>query len=431
MKVPFSPPRIDEKTIEAVTEVLRSGWITTGPKTKEFERRLAEYCNVSNVLCVNSASAGLELVLHWFGVGPGDEVIVPAYTYTATANVVLHCGAKPVMVDVKDDFNIDVAQIEKAITPRTKVIMPVDIAGWPCNYGKINDLVRRSDIVQMFSPATEEQRKLGRMLVLSDAAHSLGALYANAPTGCLTDITVFSFHAVKNLTTAEGGAICFNLQAPFNNSEIYKTLCVKSLHGQTKDAFSKMKVGAWRYDVVEAGYKCNMTDILAAIGLVELERYDNYSANYTDRGDCKISNVGNSYSMSMLETRYKIFNIYSEEFSKHDCFIIPPYGSYSDGTRSSFHAYLLRIKGATEEQRDEIIQKISENDVAVNVHFQPLPLLTCYKNLGYKIEDYPVAYKNYSCEISLPVFYDMTYGQIELVIKSVIDATYSVLGLNK
>ena len=404
MKVPFSPPRIDEKNIEAVVDVLRSGWITTGPKTKEFERRIADFCNVPDVLCVNSASAGLELVLHWFGVGAGDEVILPAYTYTATANVVLHCGATPVMVDVKDDFDIDVSKIAAAVTPRTKVIMPVDIAGWPCDYNEINALVKDERIRKMFTPTTEEQKMLGRILVLADAAHSLGARYGNKPSGTLTDITVFSFHAVKNLTTAEGGAICLNLPTPFDTKEIYRQLCIKSLHGQTKDAFSKMKVGNWRYDVVEPGYKCNMTDVLAAIGLVEIDRYAD----------------------DMLKKRKYIFDKYSEAFSKYDFFKVPEYESSQKTT--SYHAYLLRVNGTGEAQRDEIMKNIFEQEVAVNVHFIPLPMLTCYKERGYKIEDYPMAYKNYSCEISLPVFYDLTDEQINFVIDSVVNATCLVLG---
>ncbi len=404
MKVPFSPPRIDEKNIEAVVEVLRSGWITTGPKTKEFEKRIADFCMVPDVLCVNSASAGLELVLHWFGVGAGDEVILPAYTYTATANVVLHCGATPVMVDVKDDFDIDVSKIAAAVTPRTKVIMPVDIAGWPCDYNEINALVKDERIRKMFTPTTEEQKMLGRILVLADAAHSLGACYENKPSGTLTDITVFSFHAVKNLTTAEGGAICLNLPTPFDTKEIYKQLCIKSLHGQTKDAFSKMKVGNWRYDVVEPGYKCNMTDVLAAIGLVEIDRYAD----------------------DMLKKRKYIFDKYSEAFSKYDFFKVPEYESSQKTT--SYHAYLLRVNGVGEAQRDEIMKKIFEQEVAVNVHFIPLPMLTCYKERGYKIEDYPMAYKNYSCEISLPIFYDLTDEQINFVIDSVVNATCLVLG---
>lgn len=396
MVIPFSPPRIDEKIIAEVTEALRSGWITTGPRTKKLEQKVAEYANVPKVVCLNSASAGLELVLRWFGVTEGDEVIVPAYTYCATANVVVHCGATPVMVDVNTDFNINVENIRKAITPKTKVIIPVDIAGFPCDYDEINALVQDVNFKKMFQPGTDEQKMLGRILVLSDAAHSVGAEYKGQRTGSLCDITVFSFHAVKNLTTAEGGAICLNLPEPFNHDEIYKTLCIKSLHGQNKDALAKTQLGNWRYDVTEAGFKCNMTDILAAIGLVEIERYNE----------------------DMLLKRKAIFDAYSEAFSKYDCFEIPVYETPEK--TSSYHVYPLRIKGITEEQRDQLMQKIFEQEVTVNVHFIPLPMLTVYKNKGYKIADYPVTYDNYSREISLPVYYDLTDEQLAKVIESVV-----------
>ncbi|HTA28068.1 MAG TPA: DegT/DnrJ/EryC1/StrS aminotransferase family protein, partial [Bacteroidia bacterium] len=268
----FAPPRIDEKTIEAVAETLRSGWITTGPKTKLLEKKLSEYCGVQQTLCLNSATAGLELALRWFGVGPGDEVIVPAYTYAATANVVIHCGATPILVDVtKHDFCISIEAIEKAITSKTKVIMPVDFGGLPCDYDAVNTLVKK--VKNKFVPANEHQQKLGRVMVLSDAAHSLGAIYKGRSMGQVADISVFSFHAVKNLTTAEGGAMLFNLPAPFDNATIYKDLSILSLHGQTKDAMAKMQKGNWKYDIVEAGFKCNMTDLAATIGLIELERY--------------------------------------------------------------------------------------------------------------------------------------------------------------
>ena len=396
MVIPFSPPRIDEKIIAEVTEALRSGWITTGPRTKKLEQKVAEYVQVPKVVCLNSASAGLELALRWFGVSEGDEVIVPAYTYCATANVVVHCGATPVMVDVNPDFNINVENIRKAITPKTKVIMPVDIAGFPCDYDEINALVQDTNIQKMFQARTDEQKMLGRILVLSDAAHSVGAEYKGKRTGSLCDITVFSFHAVKNLTTAEGGAICLNLPEPFNHEEIYKTLCIKSLHGQSKDALAKTQLGNWRYDVTEAGFKCNMTDILAAIGLVELERYND----------------------DMLVKRKAIFDAYSEAFAEYDCFEVPVYETPEK--TSSYHVYPLRIKGITEEQRDQLMQKIFEQEVTVNVHFIPLPMLSVYKNKGYKIENYPVTYDNYSREISLPVYYDLTDEQLAKVIESVV-----------
>ena len=400
--IPFSPPRMDQKIIDEVTAALKSGWITTGPRVKKFEERLTEYAGHKATLCTSSGSAGLELMLRWFGVGEGDEVILPAYTYTATANVIVHCGAKPVFVDVKGDFNISVKEMEKAITEKTKVIMPVDIAGFPCDYDEINELVRRKDIAGKFRPKTEEQKMLGRILVLSDAAHSLGAIYKGEKTGRLTDITVYSFHAVKNLTTAEGGAVCLNLPEPFDNEVVYKYLRVKSLHGQTKDAFTKTKAGAWRYDVVEPGYKFNMTDIAAAMGLVEIERYDS----------------------DMLVRRKQIFDRYANAFSKFDWAEVPEYEN--EIKKSSYHVFLLRIKGVSEQQRDEIIQKITENEVSVNVHFIPLPMMTYYKNTGNRIEDFAVSYDNFSRVISLPVYYDLTDKQVDTVVKAVVQSCKTV-----
>jgi dTDP-4-amino-4,6-dideoxygalactose transaminase len=395
--IPFSPPRIDDKIIAEVTAALKSGWITTGPRVKEFEKRIAQFVGVEQVACVNSASAGLELMLRWFGVQEGDEVIVPAYTYCATANVVVHCGAKPVMVDVNaNDFNINIQNVEKAITEKTKVIIPVDFAGVPCDYDELNQLVNKENNKKRFTPRTEIQKKLGRILILSDAAHSIGAIYKGKRTGSLTDITVFSFHAVKNLTTAEGGAICLNLPSQFNLEELYRHLCIKALHGQSKDALAKTEIGNWRYDVCEAGYKCNMTDILAAIGLVELERYEN----------------------DMLVKRKHIFDKYTAAFSQDDRFEVPVYET--ETKTSSYHLYPLRIKNITEQERDALIQKIALQNISVNVHFIPLPMLSFYKNCGYNIQDFPVAYHNYSREISLPVYYDLTDGQVERVVGAVL-----------
>jgi len=396
--IPFSPPRIDDKIVAEVAAALRSGWITTGPRTKRFEEMLTAYSGADSVLCVSSNSAGMELMLRWYGVGPGDEVIVPAYTYCATANVVVHCGATPVMVDVREDFNIDVEAVRRAITPRTKVIMPVDLAGFPCDYDALNALVREPEVRRMFSASTEEQRILGRILILEDAAHSLGARYRGKHIGSTADIVVFSFHAVKNLTTAEGGAICLNLPVPFDNAEVYKKLRTKSLHGQSKDALAKTQIGNWRYDVTEAGFKCNMPDVLAAIGLVELERYD----------------------AETLPRRKAIFDAYTAAFSQHDIFQIPTYETAEK--TSSYHVYPLRIKGITEQQRDKIMQCIFEQEVAVNVHFIPLPMLTAYREQGYRISDYPVTYDNYSREISLPVYFDLTDEQVRQVIRAVLNA---------
>lgn len=403
MKVPFSPPRIDQKIIDEVTDTLRSGWITTGPKTKLFEKKITEYCGHSSTLCLNSASAGLELVMRWFGVGEGDEVILPAYTYAASANVIEHCGAKPVFVDVEEDFNISVREVKKKITAKTKVIMPVDIAGLPCDYEKLNQLAHNSDVKALFNPRGEAQKKLGRILILADAAHSIGAQYKGKLSGALTDITVFSFHAVKNLTTAEGGAICLNLPEPFNNHEVYSALNIKSLHGQSKDALAKSKSGNWKYDIKEPGYKFNMTDIQASMGLVEIERYED----------------------DMLVKRKRIFDKYTESFSKFKWAQIPPYNDKYK--KSSFHVYLLRIKGITEKERDKIIEMILKKGIAVNVHFIPLPMMSYYKSTGNNISMFPVSYDNYSREISLPVYYNLDDEKIELVIEAVINSVNNFL----
>ena len=395
MNISFSPPHIDEAIINEVVAALRSGWITTGPRTKAFEQMLAEYCAIQHVVCVNSASAGLELVLRWFGIGPGDEVIVPAYTYTATAEVVAHCGAKLVMVDVNDDLLIDVEKVRQAITPRTKAIMPVDIVGLPCDYRELFDLVKDPKIQAMFTPDNEKQQLLGRILLLADAAHSLGAYYQGKHTGAVSDISVFSFHAVKNLTTAEGGAICINLPESFDSEKIKKEMNTLSLHGQSKDAFAKAKAGAWRYDVCSTGYKCNMTDVAAAMGIVELGRYDSL----------------------ILPRRKVIFDTYNQAFKDDARFIVPTYETADK--ISSYHVFTLRMKNITEEQRDAIILAMAEQGVAANVHFIPLPMLTAYKSLGFRMEDYPNAYKQYACEISLPVYFDLTDEQVNEVIRAV------------
>lgn len=398
--IPFSPPHIDQEVIDEVSKVLRSGWITTGPRTKQFEKELSAYCQIPFTLCLNSATAGLEIMLRWFGVKEGDEVILPAYTYSATANVVMHCGATPVFVDVDPaTFNIDVNLIREAITPNTKVIMPVDFGGFPCDYEAINLLVKEK--AATFQPANEIQQQLGRILVLSDAAHSFGAIYKGKKAGALTDVSVFSFHAVKNLTTAEGGAIALNLPAPFDNEAIYKALCIKTLHGQDKDALAKTQKGNWRYDIVEAGYKCNMTDIMAAIGQVELKRYDKQN----------------------LKRRKEIFETYEKAFSVYSWAQNPVYKT--NEAIGSYHLYPLRINGIREEQRDAIIKGIFDQDVSVNVHFIPVPMMSFYVKQGYSIKNYPITYDNYSREISLPVYEDLTNEQLNQVIKAVVHAVTS------
>lgn len=400
--IPFSPPHIDDKIIAEVTAALKSGWITTGPRTKAFEKKITEYCGHQATLCLNSATAGLEIMLRWFGVGAGDEVILPAYTYSATANVIIHCGAKPVFVDVNpDDFNISVKNIERAINQHTKVIMPVDFAGYPCDYDEINNLAEKHKI--LFRPNSDNQTRLGRILILSDSAHSFGAAYKGKKCGALTDVSVFSFHAVKNLTTAEGGAIALNLPVPFDNTEVYNYLCVLTLHGQNKDALAKTQKGNWRYDIVEAGYKCNMTDLSAAIGLVELQRYD---------------------SDTQLK-RKAIFDAYNMAFSKDNRFQLPEHETTHK--TGCYHLYPLRIKGINETQRDAIMKEIFDLDVSVNVHFIPVPSMSFYKKLGYDMVNYPTTYDNFSREISLPVYYDLSPENVQTVIKAVITATNKIL----
>lgn len=400
----FSPPRIDNKIIEEVTKSLLSGWITTGPRTKLFEKKIAEYCNVTNVLAVNSWTAGAELLLYWYGIKEGDEVIVPVYTYCATANIVRHRGATVIMVDVTSDFGIDISKIEKHITSRTKAVIPVDVGGLPIDYSALNFLLEKQEVKKLFVPETENQQKLGRILVLSDAAHSFGAFYKNEKVGSQADFTVFSFHAVKNLTTAEGGAICINLPTPFNNKEVYDRLNTLSLHGQDKDALAKSQKGNWEYDVIDAGFKCNMTDILASIGLVEFDRYETET----------------------LPKRKSIFEKYSAALEKYDWAITPIY--VDELRETSYHLYLLRIKDVTLEERNSIIQEIFNHDVSVNVHYKPLPLLSYYKSLEYNMDDYPVANKLWISEISLPVFYDITEEQIDRVIEVVVKSVNKVTG---
>ena len=400
--IPFSPPRVDDKICDEVVAVLKSGWITTGHKTKLFEKKISEYCGIQNTLCLNSATAGLEIMLRWFGVGPGDEVILPAYTYSATANVIVHCGATPVFVDVcANDFNINHLEIEKVISSKTKVIMPVDFAGFPCDYVEINSLAKKYSSI--FIANCENQKMLGRILILSDSAHSFGASYNKSKAGSLTDVSVFSFHAVKNLTTAEGGAVALNLPLPFNNADIYSKLCISTLHGQNKDALAKTQKGNWKYDIVEAGYKCNMTDISAAIGLVELERYDNDT---------------------LIKRKSIVYN-YQKAFEMDDRFELPLIETKNK--TSCYHLYPLRIKGITEQQRDLIIQEIFNADVSVNVHFIPVPATSFYKSLGYDLLNYPVTYDNFSREISLPVFYDLSPEQQNTVINAVKNAVNTIL----
>lgn len=403
MNIPFSPPYIDQDIINEVVASLESGWITTGPKVKALEEEVCKLTQVSHALCVNSWTSGAMLMLKWFGVKAGDEVIIPAYTYSATALAVLHCGATPVMVDVKDDFTIDVNKIKEKITSNTKVIMPVDIAGWPCDYHAINQLVKHPAIQSMFVSAHKNQEKLGRILVISDAAHSIGAKVNGIETGKLTDITIFSLHAVKNVTTAEGGVICINLPQPFDNAEEYAYLRLMTLNGQTKDAFTKSKAGGWRYDIIDLGMKINMPDVLAAIGLAQIKKYDT----------------------QLLQERKRIFNQYSQLFSRFAWAKLPPQDTES--IQSSYHLYALRINHITEAQRDLMIDLIAKEGVAVNVHFIPMPMLTLFKNLGFKMEDYPTTYANFACEISLPIYPQLTTEQVNYIVDSIHNAYQQVI----
>ena len=397
MKIPFSPPYVDDSVIAEVVDSLKSGWITTGPKVKALENEIVKLSGTRRALCVNSWTSGAIMILRWLGLQPGDEVIVPAYTYCATALAAIWAGGKPVMVDCGEDFDISVEAIRKAITPRTKAIIPVDIAGYPCDYDAIMDLVQEPEIREMFVPSSPVQEKLGRILVMSDSAHSIGAYYKGARAGSKTDIAIFSLHAVKNITTAEGGAVCMNMPEPFDNDQLYAELRLRTLNCQTKDAFTKTKAGGWRYDIVGQGMKINMADVNAAIGLAQIRQYD-----------------------ALLKERKRVFDTYNETFSQYSWAITPP--AKVDGRESSYHIYALRIKGIGEETRDQMITEISKSEVAVNVHYIPMPMLTLFKGMGYDIADYPQTYANYTCEISLPIYPQLTAEQVDFVIKTVVAA---------
>lgn len=387
-KIPFSPPDITEEEIQEVAEALRSGWITTGPRTKEFEKQIAAFCGTDRAVCLNSATACLELTLRLFGVGPGDEVITSAYTYTASASCALHTGAKVVLVDTaKDSWEMDYDQLTAAITPRTKAIIPVDLGGMLCNYDRIFQIAEEKKA--LFIPANDLQKQLGRVLVLADGAHSFGAQRGGKRSGTFADFTSFSFHAVKNLTTAEGGAVTWRTDLGLDDEAVYRQYMLMSLHGQSKDALAKTKPGAWEYDIVEPLYKCNMTDIMAAIGLVQLKRYP-----------------------ELLEKRYALVRRYNALLA--DCGV--EYAPHLlDGETSSCHLYLTRLAGKTAEQRNAVIETLAEQGIATNVHYKPLPLLTAYKNLGFDIQDYPNAYAQYANEITLPLYSTLTEEDVERV----------------
>lgn len=381
MKIPFSPPDITELEIEQVVEALKSGWITTGPKTKALEQKIADFCGTDKAVCLNSQTACAEMALRVLGIGPGDEVIVPAYTYTATASVVCHVGAKLVMVDIQpDSLEMDYDQLEAVITENTKVIIPVDLAGIPCDYDRIFSIVEKKR--ELFTPSNDIQRAMGRISVNADAAHAFGASWHGKQVGSIADFTAFSFHAVKNLTTAEGGALTWRDISGIDNEAIYKQIQLLSLHGQSKDALAKTQLGAWEYDIVGPWYKCNMTDVAAAMGLAQMQRYD-----------------------ALLSRRKDIIQRYDAAFKPLGVQVLE---HYTEDYQSSGHLYITRIPGITSDQRNEIIIRMAEQGIACNVHYKPLPMMTAYKNLGFDIADYPNAYRYFENEITLPLHTKLT-----------------------
>lgn len=385
MNIPFSPPDITEHEIQLVTEALRSGWITTGPKTKEFEKNLAHYIGTSKVVCLNSATAAMEMTLRVLGIGVGDEVIVPAYTYTATCSVICHVGAIPVIADISEaSHEMDYDSLDKLFTEKTKAVMPVDLAGVICNYDKIYDCIERNK--NKFKPRNELQERFGRVMVVADCAHGFGASRNGKQAGMFADFTCFSFHAVKNLTTAEGGAVTWKHQDFIDDEALYKEYMNISLHGQTKDALNKTKPGMWEYDIVSPAYKCNMTDLQAAIGLAQLERYD-----------------------KMLDRRHEIIDIYDDYLSKYDVKLL---NHKDESHRSSGHLYFMRVSDIGENERNILIEKFAEKGVATNVHYKPLPMLTAYKNMGFDINNYQNAFNAYKNEITMPLYSRLTDEQV-------------------
>lgn len=387
--IPFSPPDISDAEINEVCDALRSGWITTGPKTKLLEKKIAEWVGTPKCVCLNSQTACAEVSLRILGIGEGDEVIVPAYTYTATASVVCHVGAKIVMVDCqKDSLEMDYDAVEAAITEKTKAIIPVDLGGIPCDYDRIFEIVERKKSV--FKPSNDIQEKLGRVAVVADAAHAFGAVWHGQMIGSVADFTNFSFHAVKNFTTAEGGAMTWKHIDGIDDEAIYKQAMLLSLHGQSKDALAKTQLGAWEYDIVAPMYKCNMTDVAASMGLAQFKRYP-----------------------AMLKRRKEIIEKYDAALKPLGVEVL---NHYTDDYISSGHLYITRVPNATDEQRREIIIKMAEAGVACNVHYKPLPMHTAYKNLGFDIKDYPNAYKHYENEITLPLHTCLTDKEVQYVI---------------
>ena len=399
--IPFSPPDISDGEINEVIDTLKSGWITTGPKTKELERRLSEFTNTPKTVCLNSATAALELTLRVLGIGEGDEVIVPAMTYTASCSVIYHVGAKAVIVDIAEDSHeMDYVALANAITENTKAVIPVDLVGIPCDYDKIFEVVESKK--HLFRANSEYQEKLGRIAVVADGAHALGSTYKGKKIGSVADFTTFSFHAVKNFTTAEGGSVTWKENENFDNEELYREYQIYSLHGQTKDALAKTKAGSWEYDIVIPGYKCNLTDIAASIGLVQLDRYP-----------------------KLLERREDIISQYNKGFEGTR---ITALSHSSEDYKSCGHLYITHVEGATFEQRGKIITKMAERGISCNVHYKPLPLLTAYKNLGFNIENYPNAYNYYVKEITLPLHTRLSDEDVAVIIENFKEIVEEVVG---
>ena len=391
MRIEFSPPDITQLEIDEVVDTLKSGWITTGPKTKRLEQELSVFTNTDKTVCLNSATAAMELTLRVLGVGAGDEVITCAYTYSASASVIDHVGAKIILVDTnKEDKFMDLEALENAITEKTKVIIPVDLAGMPCKYDEIFEIVERKKA--LFKPNNKLQEKIGRVAVMADAAHSLGAEYKGKPSGSIADFTCFSFHAVKNFTVAEGGSVTWNRALGLDDDEIYKEFQLLSLHGQSKDALSKTQLGSWEYDIVAPNFKCNLTDIASGIGLAQLKRYPD-----------------------LLKRRFEIVERYNKGFEGTR---VKPFVHFEEDKKSCCHLYIVNIEGVSEEERNEIIVKMAEKGIATNVHYKPLPMHTAYKNLGFDIKDYPNAYNNYKSQITLPLHTLLTDEQVDYIIEN-------------
>lgn len=396
MNIPFSPPDVGEEEIKEVVEALKSGWITTGPKTKLFEQKITDMCHTERTVCLNSSTAAMEMTLRLLGIGEGDEVITTAYTYTASCSVICHVGATPVLVDIQENnFEMDYSKLEEAINEKTKAIIPVDLGGVMCDYEKMLKIVEEKK--NIFKANNEIQEKLGRTAIIADSSHAIGATRKGKNAGEYADFTCFSFHAVKNLTTAEGGAVTWKKNENLDNDKIYQRFQILSLHGQTKDALHKNKLGSWEYDILEPAYKCNMTDIMAGIGLAQIKRYPD-----------------------MMKRRHDIIKIYEEKLKRFDVQLLK-HDDKQTNSISSGHLFIVRMNGVDVEKRNEIIVKMAERGIATNVHYKPLPMLTAYKNLGFNIKDYPNSYNYYKGEITLPLYTLLTDEQVEYIIDNFVE----------